>query len=135
MAVDAGQRRALPSAARLSGTAKAIAKYSDSMAAALGAALLDGGGAAAAVDNSSASFYRVNAVAGGAAVVFTEGEKGHVAWMRRVVSGTIFLCSCGGRRGAESTEMRAFAGASSTCVHGYALKDAAAALVSVAAVQ
>ena len=135
MAVDAGQRRALPSAARLSGTAKAIAKYSDSMAAALGAALLDGGGAAAAVDNSSASFYRVNAVAGGAAVVFTEGEKGHVAWMRRVVSGTIFLCSCGGRRGAESTEMRAFAGASSTCVHGYALRDAAAALVSVAAVQ
>jgi len=105
------------------------------MAAAIGAAVLGGGGAAAVADDSSASLYRVHAVAGGAAVVFTEGEKGHVAWMRRVMSGTIFLCSCGGRRGAESTEMRAFAGASSTCVHGYALKDAAYALASMAAVQ
>jgi len=135
MAVDAGQRRALPSAARLSGTANAISKYSDSMAAALGAAVLDSGGAAAAVGDSSASFYQVNAVAAGAAVVFTEGEKEHAAWMRRVVSGTIFIHSCGGRRGAESTEMQAFAGVSSTCVHGYALRDAAAALASMAAVQ
>ena len=135
MAVDGGQWRASSSATRLSGTAKAISKNSDSMAAALGAAVLDGGGAAAVVDDSLASFYRVNAVAGGAAVVLTEGEKGHVAWMRRGMSGTISLCSCGGRRGAESIEMRAFAGASSICVHGYALKDAAAALVSMGAVQ
>ncbi|OSX72534.1 hypothetical protein BU14_0427s0024 [Porphyra umbilicalis] len=118
----------------LSGTATAIQKYSDAMVAALDEAILDGGGPTSGGGNVPVSpAYRVEAVAGGAAVVFTENDKGHVAWMRRVRDTTIFLCSCGGRKGAESTEMRAFAGVSSTCVHGYALKDAASALLRVTA--
>lgn len=64
---------------------------------------------------------RVTCVAEGAAVVVSEGERACVTWCTRAHGSAIFLCTCGGRLGAESIEVRSFVGSSSTCAHARAL--------------
>jgi len=73
--------------------------------------LLDGG-----------TLLRVACVGGGAAVAVSEEERAYVTWATRAHGAVILLCTCGGRTGAESIEVREFVGVSSTCSHARALK-------------
>lgn len=64
---------------------------------------------------------RAVAVAGGAAVIISEGEKAFCVWLAKPRSCVLSMCSCGGRRGAESVEMRYMLDRCSSCVHARAL--------------
>lgn len=80
----------------------------------------------------TSTLSRVAAVAGGAAVVVSEGEKGYVTWLESPRDALVALCSCGGRRGAESVEVREMLGVSSSCVHARALLASASKIASLA---
>eukprot|EP00168_Porphyra_purpurea_P013729 TRINITY_DN3833_c0_g1_i3.p2 TRINITY_DN3833_c0_g1~~TRINITY_DN3833_c0_g1_i3.p2 ORF type:complete len:249 (+),score=58.79 TRINITY_DN3833_c0_g1_i3:782-1528(+) len=83
--------------------------------------------AAALMGEARANLYggtllRVACVAGGAAVALSKGERAYVACCTRAHGALIYLCTCWGRRGAGSIEVRSFVGASSTCIHARALQ-------------
>lgn len=80
------------------------------------------------VDWRQSPTCRVAAVASGSAFVLSEGEKGFAVWLSRPRDSVIGLCSCGGRRGVESVEVRELLDLSSSCVHARALMLAAEAL-------
>jgi len=81
------------------------------------------------------TLFRVACVADGAAVVLSEGERGYAVWCGRIRGAVLFLCSCGGRGGAESVEMRTSIGSSSTCCHARALKASVVTLTAVAGLE
>ena len=83
---------------------------------------------------SHGTLFRVACVADGAAVVLSEGERGYAVWCARVRGDVLFLCSCGGRGGAESVEMRTSVGLSSTCCHARALQASVVTLSAAAGV-
>ncbi|OSX76601.1 hypothetical protein BU14_0184s0028 [Porphyra umbilicalis] len=64
-----------------------------------------------------------------------EGERGYAVWCGRVRGEVLFLCSCGGRGGAESVEMRTSIGLSSTCCHARALKASVVTLTAAAGLE
>lgn len=66
-------------------------------------------------------FCSVAAVGSGGAVVLVEREKAYVVWLSLHRDVLFALCSCGGRRGAESVEVRELMDLSSSCVHARAL--------------
>ena len=80
------------------------------------------------------TLFRVACVADGAAVVLSEGERGYAVWCSRVRGDVLFLCSCGGRGGAESVKMRTSVGWSSTCCHARALQASVVTLSAAAGV-
>jgi len=84
---------------------------------------------------SQGTLFRVACVADGAAVVLSEGERGYSVWCGRVRGEVLFLCSCGGRGGAESVEMRTSIGLSSTCCHARALKASVVTLTAAAGLE
>lgn len=63
----------------------------------------------------------VAVVGNGGAAIIVEGEKAYVVWLAVPRETLLALCSCGGRRGAESVEVREMLDLSSYCVHARAL--------------
>lgn len=63
----------------------------------------------------------VAAVGNGGAVVMMEGEKTYAVGRAPPRATLVALCSCGGRRGAESVEVRQTLDLFSSCVHARAL--------------
>jgi len=84
--------------------------------------------------DSHGTLFRVACVSDGAAVVLSEGERGYAVWCARVRDEVLYLCSCGGRGGAESVEMRTSLGLSSTCCHARALRASVVTLSAAAGV-
>jgi len=79
-------------------------------------------GDATPTDESAGTLFRVVCVGGGAAVVFSEGERAYVAWARLENGVASYLCTCGGKDGAEAVQLRSWLGESSTCGHARGLK-------------
>ena len=73
--------------------------------------------------------YRLSADGGGAAVVVGEGEHAVVTSLTRSTGRRICLCSCGGRSGAESLEMREWMCKPANFLHARALVTAFVSLV------
>lgn len=72
-------------------------------------------------DILSSALCRAAAVADGAAVVISEVEKAFAVCLVSPRGVIVALCSCGGRRGAESADVRHMLDLSSSCVHARAL--------------
>jgi len=77
---------------------------------------------AASLDDSAGTLFRVVSVADGAAVLLSEGERAYVAWARLENHAVSYLCTCGGRGGAEAVQLRAWLGSSSSCCHARGLQ-------------
>jgi len=107
------------------GALAAVNRYADLMSVELVVVLSGGERTGAALS----SIYRLSAVGGGAAVVVGEGERAAVTWLTRSRGRRICLCSCGGRSGAESLEMREWICQSENCFHVRALFEAIQSLV------
>ncbi|OSX69684.1 hypothetical protein BU14_1277s0001 [Porphyra umbilicalis] len=71
---------------------------------------------------NAGTLFRVVSVAGGAAVVLSEGERAYVVWAQIEAGAVTYLCTCGGVGGGESVELRSWLGASSTCCHARGLR-------------
>lgn len=63
----------------------------------------------------------VAVVGNGGAAIIVEGEKAYAVWLALPRETLLALCSCCGRRGAESVEVREMLDLSSYCVHARAL--------------
>jgi len=77
---------------------------------------------AADVEDNAGTLFRVVPVAGGAAVVLSEGERASVVWAQVEENAVSYLCTCGGAGGGESAELRSWLGASSSCCHARGLR-------------
>ena len=77
---------------------------------------------------SAGTLFRVVSVAGGAAVVLSEGERAYIVWARCEDGAVSYLCTCGGKNGAEAVQLRAWLGTSSSCCHARGLKASYAEL-------
>jgi len=99
------------------GALAAVNRYADLMSVELVVVLSGGERTGAALS----PIYRLSAVGGGAAVVVGEGERAVVTWLTRSRGRRICLCSCGGRSGAESLEMREWICKPTNCLHARAL--------------
>ena len=104
-----------------SGALAAVDRYADLMAVEL-AVLLSG---EVRTEGSLSPIYRLAAVGRGAAVVVGEGERAVVVWLTRSRGRVIYLCSCGGRSGAEPLEVREWMSKSTNWLHARALRIAA----------
>jgi len=62
-------------------------------------------------------------------VVVGERERAVVVWLTRSRGRVIYLCSCGGRSGAESLEVREWMSKSTNCLHTRALRIATSSLM------
>jgi len=83
-------------------------------------------------DENAGTLFRVVIVAGGAAVVLSEGERAYVVWAQIEEGAVTYLCTCGGVGGGESAELRSWLGASSTCCHARRLRASYAELADAA---
>ena len=77
---------------------------------------------AASLDDSAGTLSRVVSVADGAAVLHSEGERAYVACARLENHAVSYLCTRGGRGGAEAVQLRAWLGSSSSCCHARGLQ-------------
>ena len=107
------------------GALAAVDRNADLMAVEL-MVVLSGG---VRTEGALSPIYRLAAVAGGAAVVVGEGERAVVVWLTRSRGRLIYLCSCGGRSGAESLEVREWMSKSTNCRHARALRSATSSLI------
>jgi len=73
-------------------------------------------------DDSAGTLFRVVSVADGAAVLLSEGERAYVSWAWLENDAVSYLCTCGGKGGAEAVQLRAWLGSSSSCCHARGLK-------------
>jgi len=73
-------------------------------------------------DVSEGTLFRVASVAGGAAVVLSEGERAYAVWACVDDGAVVYLCTCGGKGGAEAVQLRSWLGFSSSCCHARGLK-------------
>lgn len=92
------------------------------------------GGQAPPRDTLWSALCRAAVAEDGAAVVLSEGEKAFAVWLALPTGALVALCSCGGRRGAESADVRHMLGLSSSCVHAHALMLSTVKLVAAAEV-
>jgi len=73
-------------------------------------------------DKDAGTLFRVVAVASGAAVVMSEGERAYVVWAGLDEDKVSYFCSCGGSGGAEAVQLRSWMGSSSSCCHAQGLE-------------
>jgi len=102
-----------------------INRYADTMSVELEVVLSAGERTGAALS----PIFRLSAGCGGAAVVVGEGKRALVTWLTRSRGLRFFRCSCGGRSGAESLEMREWMCKPSNCLHARAPLKAIESLV------
>ena len=84
------------------------------------------------VEDSAGTLSRVFPVAGGAAVVLSEGERAFVFWAQIEESAVSYLSTCGDAGGGDSAELRSWLCDSSSCCHARGLRASYSELADAA---